>query len=269
MGAADLWNDPKNAQKVIAELKVLRAQVEPLEGVIKDFEDAKVGYEMAKEAGDADLLNEVDESLFRLQARMAKVERQSLLSGKHDFRNYYAREIAMFALAGVSWFVTPMDLRTANSFSFGPIQEVAALFCGIFVTMIPATMLLEANGAALGIESPWQYFWATGMLSSFLDNAPTYVTFAAMACANVPSCTSAQDLGSLVASPEGTALLIPIALGAVFMGANSYIGNGPNFMVRAIAEENGYRMPSFFGYVGWACLVLLPVFALVTVLFLV
>jgi Na+/H+ antiporter NhaD/arsenite permease-like protein len=189
--------------------------------------------------------------------------------GKHDFRNYYAREIAMFALAGVSWFVTPMDLRTANSFSFGPIQEVAALFCGIFVTMIPATMLLEANGAALGIESPWQYFWATGMLSSFLDNAPTYVTFAAMACANVPSCTSAQDLGSLVASPEGTALLIPIALGAVFMGANSYIGNGPNFMVRAIAEENGYRMPSFFGYVGWACLVLLPVFALVTVLFLV
>ena len=189
--------------------------------------------------------------------------------GKHDFRNYYAREIAMFALAGVSWFVTPMDLRTANSFSFGPIQEVAALFCGIFVTMIPATMLLEANGAALGIESPWQYFWATGLLSSFLDNAPTYVTFAAMACANVPSCTSAQDLGSLVASPEGTALLIPIALGAVFMGANSYIGNGPNFMVRAIAEENGYRMPSFFGYVGWACLVLLPVFALVTVLFLV
>ena len=89
MGAADLWNDPKNAQKVIAELKVLRAQVEPLEGVIKDFEDAKVGYEMAKEAGDADLLSEVDESLFRLQARMAKVERQSLLSGKHDFRNCF------------------------------------------------------------------------------------------------------------------------------------------------------------------------------------
>jgi peptide chain release factor 2 len=89
MGAADLWNDPKNAQKVIAELKVLRAQVEPLEGVIKDFEDAKVGYEMAKEAGDADLLNEVDETLFRLQSRMAKVERQSLLSGKHDFRNCF------------------------------------------------------------------------------------------------------------------------------------------------------------------------------------
>ena len=125
-------------------------------------------------------------------------------------------------------------------------------------------MLLQANGSALAITEPVQYFWAAGLLSSFLDNAPTYVTFAALACSNVADCTSAENLGSLAASPAGQPLLIAIACGSVFMGANSYIGNGPNFMVRAIAEENGYRMPSFFGYVGWAALVLMPTFAAVT-----
>lgn len=185
-----------------------------------------------------------------------------------DFRQYYAREIAMFGLAGLSMWKTDKAIRSDNGFTFGPILEVAALFCGIFITMIPATMLLQANGAALGLTEPWQYFWATGILSSFLDNAPTYVTFAAVACGGVPECVSAEQLGTLASSPTGEPLLVAIALGAVFMGANSYIGNGPNFMVRAIAEENGYKMPSFFGYIGWAAIVLVPVFIVVTFIYL-
>lgn len=185
----------------------------------------------------------------------------------HDFRHYYAREIAMAALAGLSVWRTSRKIREANSFTYGPILEVAALFCGIFLTMIPATMILQARGAALGLTEPWHYFWATGLLSSFLDNAPTYVTFAAMACGGVPECTSAEQLGALASSPTGMPLLVAISAGAVFMGANSYIGNGPNFMVRAIAEENGYKMPSFFGYVAWAGVILIPVFILVTFIY--
>ncbi len=188
--------------------------------------------------------------------------------GVHDFRNYYVREIAMFGLAGLSMWKTSKSLREENGFTFGPILEVAALFCGIFITMIPATLLLQAHGQALGVTEPWQYFWATGILSSFLDNAPTYVTFAAMACGSVAECTSAEQLGTLTTG-TGQPLLVAISVGAVFMGANSYIGNGPNFMVRAIAEENGYKMPSFFGYIGWAAIVLIPVFILTTFIYLV
>lgn len=187
-----------------------------------------------------------------------------------DFRMYYAREIAMFGLAGLSMWRTSKKLREENGFTFGPILEVAALFCGIFITMIPATLLLQSHGAALGLDQPWQYFWATGLLSSFLDNAPTYVTFAALACGSLPAeCAGPEQLGTLATGATGAPLLIAISLGAVFMGANSYIGNGPNFMVRAIAEENGYKMPSFFGYIGWAAVVLLPVFGVVTAVFLV
>ena len=186
-----------------------------------------------------------------------------------DFRHYYAREVAMLGLAGLSVWKTQPQLRIDNGFSWGPILEVAALFLGIFTTMIPATMLLQAKGGALGITEPWQYFWATGVLSSFLDNAPTYVTFAAMACGSVAECTSAEQLNTLAASETGFPILVAISAGAVFMGANSYIGNGPNFMVRAIAEENGYKMPSFFGYVGWAAIILVPVFIATTFIYLV
>jgi Na+/H+ antiporter NhaD/arsenite permease-like protein len=188
--------------------------------------------------------------------------------GVEDFRQYYAREIGMAVLTILSVYITSKVVREKNGFTYGPILEVAALFLGIFITMIPATVLLQAHGAALGVTEPWQYFWATGALSSFLDNAPTYVTFGAMACGSVGPevCPSAEQLGTLT-GPEGVAMLMAISCGAVFMGANSYIGNGPNFMVRAIAEENGYKMPSFFGYMGWAALILLPVFALVTLLF--
>src|SRR5262249_26091195 len=168
------------------------------------------------------------------------------------------REAAMVALAIVSLVDTPRDLREANQFSFQPILEVAAVFAGIFLTMLPALDLLRARGGELGVREPWQFFWASGALSSFLDNAPTYLTFLALA--------QGQGLPSeVVGVPES--ILTAISLGSVFMGANTYIGNGPNFMVRSIAEARGVRMPSFGGYMLYSGAVLLPVFLLVTFLF--
>ena len=181
-----------------------------------------------------------------------------------DFRHYYAREIGMAVLAGLSMYLTPLRLREANSFSWSPILEVAALFIGIFVAMIPATTLLQQYGSSLGLSEPWQYFWATGSLSAFLDNAPTYVTFAAVACGTYDFCTTAENLAPLAENVVSQPILAAISLGAVFMGAGSYIGNGPNFMVRAIAEESGYSMPSFFGYIGYAAVFLGPVFLVLT-----
>ena len=162
------------------------------------------------------------------------------------------------ALAGVSYAWTDPELRRVNRFTFGPILEVAALFAGIFVTMLPALDLLRARGGELGVREPWQFFWASGVLSSFLDNAPTYLTFLALG----------RGLGlapEVAGVPES--ILVAICLGAVFMGANSYIGNGPNFMVRAIAEERGVKMPSFGGYMVFSSLVLLPTFVIVTLVF--
>jgi Na+/H+ antiporter NhaD/arsenite permease-like protein len=121
---------------------------------------------------------------------------------------------------------------------------------------------LNARGAELGLQHPWHYFWASGALSSFLDNAPTYLTFASAASGSVG--TDADKLGQLVASERGAALLAAISMGSVLMGANTYIGNGPNFMVKAIAEQGGVRMPGFFGYMGYAALILLPLFVVVT-----
>ena len=185
-----------------------------------------------------------------------------------DFRHYYARELGMGVLTLVSMFVTARAVREANNFEWGPIVEVAALFLGIFVAMIPATTLLQEHGAALGVTQPWQYFWATGSLSAFLDNAPTYVTFAALACSSYDVCTTADQLGPLAEHAASIPVLEAVSLGSVFLGAGSYIGNGPNFMVRAIAEQSGYKMPSFFGYVGYAALFLGPVYLLLTLLFL-
>ena len=168
------------------------------------------------------------------------------------------RELAIVGLAAASYASTRPELRQANRFTFHPILEVAALFAGIFLTMLPALHLLRARGAALGVSEPWEFFWATGALSSFLDNAPTYLAFLALA----------QGLNlepQVVGVPHP--LLVAISLGAVFMGANTYIGNGPNFMVRSIAEERGVRMPSFGGYMLYSGAVLLPVFALVTLIF--
>lgn len=181
-----------------------------------------------------------------------------------DFRHYYARELAMVALTGISLFATSKSIRERNNFSYEPILEVAALFVGIFVAMVPATAILQANGDALGITEPWQYFWATGTLSAFLDNAPTYVTFAAMACGTDPHCVTAENLEPLTHS--SVEVLMAISLGSVFLGAGSYIGNGPNFMVRAIAEQSGYKMPSFFGYCAYAAAFLVPVFIVMTLI---
>jgi len=156
-------------------------------------------------------------------------------------------------------------VRKANEFDFGAIAEVAALFIGIFVTMQVPLMVLQAKGAALGIASPMGYFWATGSLSAVLDNAPTYLVFLQTAVATPiegAQMISVGDLGQ-VSEP----LLSAVSLGAVFMGAMTYIGNGPNFMVKAIAEQRGVRMPSFFGYLGWSCLVLLPTLYLASRLF--
>lgn len=168
------------------------------------------------------------------------------------------REAAMAAAAAVSVWKTPAKVREKNEFTWHPIVEVAILFAGIFATMIPALLILEARGAQLGVSTPARFFWATGALSSFLDNAPTYLTFFSLA----QGLGGAQPVAG-VSAP----LLRAIGAGAVFMGANSYIGNAPNFMVKAIAEEAGVRMPSFLGYMAWSCGILLPVFALLTLLF--
>ena len=168
------------------------------------------------------------------------------------------RELMIVGLAALSYRRTDPELRKANRFTFHPILEVAALFAGIFVTMLPALDLLRARGAELGVREPWQFFWATGVLSSVLDNAPTYLTFLALA----------KGLG-LAPEVVGVSheVLVAISLGAVFMGANTYIGNGPNFMVRSIAEERGVKMPSFGGYMLYSGAVLLPVFVIVTLVF--
>lgn len=161
------------------------------------------------------------------------------------------RELVMVGLALVSVFAVSKEARAQNNFNYGPIIEVAVLFAGIFVTMVPALALLEARGGELGLSSPTHFFLVTGALSSVLDNAPTYLTFL--------STVQGMNLGNDVVGVPNI-YLVAISLGAVFMGANTYIGNGPNFMVKAIAEENGVAMPSFFGYAVKATLALSPIY---------
>ena len=174
----------------------------------------------------------------------------------------------MLAISGLSYLATPAALRRANGFGFGPIVEVAVLFAGIFVTMTPALLLLNARAAGLGIREPWQFFWAAGGLSSFLDNAPTYLTFAATACGLDGVALEGRYLAAFLArGGEAAELLKAISAGAVMMGANTYIGNGPNFMVKAIAEGNGIAMPSFGRYMLYSGGVLIPIFVLVTFVF--
>jgi Na+/H+ antiporter NhaD/arsenite permease-like protein len=178
----------------------------------------------------------------------------------------YLREGVMLALVVLSLATTPRGLREENRFSYGAIGEVAALFVGIFVTMQAPIEILRVRGPTLGLTEPWQFFWATGALSSFLDNAPTYAVFLQTA----DSLTSGAGPGILMLRDGQFIredLLAAVSLGAVFMGAITYIGNGPNFMVKAIAEERGIRMPSFFGYMAYSIGILVPIFALLTLLF--
>lgn len=179
------------------------------------------------------------------------------------------QEALMLGLGAAAYATTKREIRAKNRFTFAPIVEVAILFAGIFVTMIAPLLILNARGAELGITSPAQYFWATGLLSSFLDNAPTYLTIASVACGQAGvAAEGSHYLADFLAAAPGNALtLAAISCGAVMMGANTYIGNGPNFMVKAIAEENGVKMPSFFGYMAWSLAILVPTFVLVTLVF--
>ncbi len=178
------------------------------------------------------------------------------------------REVVMFALVALSLITTPRGVRADNKFNYSAIAEVAALFLGIFIAMQVPIAVLNAMGDQLGLEHPWQFFWATGSLSSVLDNAPTYVVF--FETANAMTHSPGSGIIELVNGHFiRQDLLIGISLGAVFMGANTYIGNGPNFKVNSIAEQNGVKMPSFFGYLfKYALPILIPIFVLVTVIFL-
>jgi Na+/H+ antiporter NhaD/arsenite permease-like protein len=178
------------------------------------------------------------------------------------------QEALMLALAAGAYWVTPGSYRRENAFGFAPIIEVAVLFAGIFVTMAPALLLLNQHASSFGVREPWHFFWATGLLSSFLDNAPTYLTFAATACGLEGVGLQGRYLAEYLAlGPRQEEILAAISAGAVLMGANTYIGNGPNFMVKAIAEENGVPMPGFFGYMAYSGAVLIPLFVLVTLVF--
>jgi Na+/H+ antiporter NhaD/arsenite permease-like protein len=173
------------------------------------------------------------------------------------------RDGGQIVLALISLAITSKAVRQANNFNFAPIKEVAYLFIGIFTCMIPALMLLNARGGELGLSSAAHYFWASGILSSFLDNAPTYLTFLATGMGSL----GLEHAIEMTQHPDAIPILVAISAGSVFMGAMTYIGNGPNFMVKAIAEGAGIRMPSFFGYLAYSMMVLFPVFVLVTLLF--
>jgi Na+/H+ antiporter NhaD/arsenite permease-like protein len=201
----------------------------------------------------------------------------SILGVEVELQNLL-RDGMIILLGLLSLFSTPKRLRQANEFSWFPILEVAKLFAAIFMTIIPALAILKAGThgalAALitAVETPAHYFWASGILSSFLDNAPTYLTFFNMALgklglaeAAVPAALAA---GTAAANPVFTGYLQAISAGAVFMGANTYIGNAPNFMVKSIAEEAGVNMPSFFGYMfKYSIPILIPIFILITFIF--
>ena len=202
-----------------------------------------------------------------------------LMSGAYNFGSFYIssveikiqnilRDLILLFLAIISWKITDLKLRESNGFTWFPIIEVSKLFAAIFITIIPAISMLkmgldgplykivELTANSDGSQNPFMYFWLTGILSGFLDNAPTYLVFFN---------TAGGDAYALMNSFPQT--LLAISSGAVFFGALTYIGNAPNFMVKSIAEENGIRMPSFFGYIGWSVAILIPIFIIYSVLF--
>jgi len=180
----------------------------------------------------------------------------------------FLREVAQLVLVALSLLLGSKAVRRANRFSYHAIIEVAALFFGIFICMQPPLEILNVKGPELGLTAPTQFFWTTGGLSALLDNAPTYVVFfeTAKALSGSPDYTVPQ--GAPLVAGVAEPLLVAISLAAVFMGAMTYIGNGPNFMVKAIAEKSGVRMPSCFGYLLYSCLVLMPLLVVTTLLFL-
>lgn len=190
---------------------------------------------------------------------------------------FFVREIVMIGAAVASYFLTPKPVHEENHFSFGPIKEVAYLFIGIFITMMPALGYLEGHGQSLGFTKPTQYYFSTGSLSAVLDNAPTYVNFLKLAevtaTAQSPEFFAAagdDEIKTVHALLEHSPLLVmAVSLGAVFFGAMTYIGNGPNFMVKSIAEGAGVKVPTFFGYIlKYSLIVLLPILVLSGLIFL-
>ena len=192
---------------------------------------------------------------------------------------FLLRELVMLGAAAASYRLTPQAVHAANHFDFGPIKEVAFLFAGIFLTMMPALGYIDRHGDEFGVQQPAQYYFATGGLSAVLDNAPTYATFLRLAEATAikahPADFPAQPkqeaevVKVLIAHPVDRKLVVAVSLGAVFFGAMTYIGNGPNFMVKSIAESTGVKVPTFFGYiVKYGLPILLPILALSGWLFL-
>jgi Na+/H+ antiporter NhaD/arsenite permease-like protein len=193
--------------------------------------------------------------------------------GVHEEIQNLARDAALILIAIASMVTTKKETHAANEFTWGPIREVAILFAGIFTTIVPAIMILKAGEKGqLGVvmntlQTPAHYFWITGSLSSFLDNAPSYLTFFSSILGKFYSSLPYHE-GVHLMIADKTAYLEGISAGAVFFGANTYIGNAPNFMVKSIAEEAGVRMPSFFGYMfKYSIPILLPLFFLVTLVF--
>jgi Na+/H+ antiporter NhaD/arsenite permease-like protein len=210
-------------------------------------------------------------NIFILALVMVTILLSDVLARADEIVHFpFLREVALVALTVVSVRFGPRGPRAANSFSWEPIVEVAVIFAGIFATMIPALALLQTHGAGIGLSQPWHYFWTTGWLSAFLDNAPTYLAFTSIAQGQVGvdtvgALTSSGVIPGLGLSPA--ALLTAISCGAVMLGAMTYIGNAPNFIVRSIAERSGIRMPSFLGFVGYSAAVLVPIFLVVTAVF--
>lgn len=200
--------------------------------------------------------------LLGIVASVAFLNDQYLPIIKENAYYGFIREAAMLGFAGLSLLLTQKGLRQANKFTWVPITEVAYLFIGIFTTMVPALIYLSANADSFGLTTPAQFYYATGGLSAFLDNAPTAVSFYELA-------KGMHSVGEVMVAGVPEMILTAISLGAVFFGAMTYIGNGPNFMVKAIAEENKIEMPSFFGYmIKFSLIVLLPLYIITQIIFL-
>lgn len=199
--------------------------------------------------------------LFAVIACVAVLDPSKPVPGTTFVAPLYMREGLMLLLAGLSVGLTSKSIREANSFNYSAIIEVGVLFIGIFICMQAPIQILNVHGASLGIDQPWKFYWCTGTLSSFLDNAPTYVVFFETA-KTVPATSPL-----VAAVGVGVTELAAISLGAVFMGSMTYIGNGPNLMVKAIAESANVKMPSFFGYMLYSCSVVLPASILLTLIF--
>jgi len=220
----------------------------------------------AQESPDALSLQELDRSGLQIDGKRNLLVALGIIAASAAGVPHPWRELLFAVLIGVSIAITPARVRSANTFHYGPLQEVAILFVGIFITMVPAIETLKAIAPALPVDTSIGLFFMSGALSSVLDNAPTYLIFASLAATRAGLGT---NLGALAAhAPE---LLAAVSIGAVFMGANTYIGNGPNLLVKAVAESAGDAsvvMPNFLAYAALAIAILTPVYIAVVVLLL-